>query len=150
MYTTQALFLFPLALPEPAAAKAHPQTGRDLQLQPRCLLYQIWWGNGHLSWWRWVSATEISVLYKTVCCRMFAFIRAPEKTHTFKKGKCYCCYCTTSHTVFGKLIVVTVTHLWKILFFFTFCFGYFVSKSNLQGKGQVAFYRKSASLSLWL
>lgn len=81
---------------------------------------------------------------------------APEKTHTFKKKKkkgsvivVFALNCTTSHTVFGKLIVVTVTHLWKILFF-TFCIGYFVSKSNLQGKGQEAFYRKSASLSLWL
>lgn len=97
MHTTQAFFLLPLALPEPAAPQANPQTGRDLQLQPRCLLYQIWWGNRHLPRWRWVSATEMSVLYKTASRHVCIHYHEPLNTPihltwisgSSVKGKCY-------------------------------------------------------------
>lgn len=104
VYTAPAFFLFLLALPEPAAPQTNPQTGRDLQLQPRRLLHQIRWGNGHMCWWRWVSAAKISA-----CLHVQGSLSPKENKHLKHnssddcvKEKCFVDFklnCITDHTI---------------------------------------------------
>ena len=52
------------------------------------------------------------------CCRMFVFKTTQPTYFKTLKRKWYCYFCTELHNysgLFGKLIVVTLTHLWKIV-----------------------------------